>query len=54
MKLEITIAEIREAILDYYNKKLKTDFNDVDFCYNTPVRASLIKILPESNNDEPN
>jgi hypothetical protein len=54
MKLEITTAEIREAILDYYNKKLGTDFNDVDFCYTTPVRASLIKLLPESNNDEPN
>jgi hypothetical protein len=54
MMLEITTQEIREAILDYYNKKLGTDFNDVDFRYSTPVRAALIKLLPESKNDEPN
>jgi hypothetical protein len=54
MMLEITTQEIKDAILAYYNNKLNTEFNDVDFRYNTPVRASLIKLLPESKNDEPN
>jgi hypothetical protein len=52
MKLEIDTNEIKAAVLDYYNNKLGTTFNTVDFRWSCPNMAELSET--DKTEEQPN